>query len=369
METQDVKRKPRRVLMWSVVGVVVVVVAAGIAFVATNAVGNGKDDKGKDKKKKGEDVVASPVELSEVSSGRISTFLETTTTLEAHNATDLVARREGQVVALPTEEGAYVKKGQALARLDDTEERLAVERTQLAWEVAKRELDRGKQLEAQSYLSQKELDDLELAVRNAWVALEQARYELSQMRIEAPFDGRVVERSINLGENVPAGKACFRVVDFHPLRARLYFPERDLQRVRVGQRAEITLDTHPDRTFEAVVALVNPVVDRNNGTFKVTLDLPNPNEQLRPGAFARVRVKTGTFDDALLLPRRGVLTEDGDAYVFVARGDSVEKVAIRLGAVEHDTAQILSGLVQGDSVVTVGQGGLKPGSKIKPVTL
>jgi RND family efflux transporter MFP subunit len=256
-----------------------------------------------------------------------------------------------------------------LARLDDTEERLAVERTQLAWEVAKRELDRGKQLEAQSYLSQKELDDLELAVRNAWVALEQARYELSQMRIEAPFAGRVVERMVNLGENLTAGKACFRIVDFHPLRARLYFPERDLQRVRVGQAAEVTLDTHPNRTFKAEVSLVNPVVDRNNGTFKVTLDLPNPGEQLRPGAFARVRLETGSFDDALLLPRRGVLTEDGDSYVFVARGDSVQKIGVTLGAVEHDTAQILSGLAEGDSVVTVGQGGLKPGSKIKPVTL
>ena len=365
METQG-KRRPRRVLVWSIVGVGVVVVAAGVAFMATSAGGNGKDDK---KKKKSEEVLASPVELSEVTSGRISTFLETTTTLEARNATDLVARRGGQVVALPIEEGAYVTRGQVLARLDDTEERLAVERTQLAWEVAKRELDRGKQLEAQSYLSQKELDDLELAVRNMWVALEQARYELSQMRIEAPFAGRVVERMINLGENLTAGKACFRVVDFHPLRARLYFPERDLQRVRVGQEAELTLDTHPGRTFRAQVALVNPVVDRNNGTFKVTLDLPNPNEQLRPGAFARVRVQTGTFSDALLLPRRGVLTEDGDSYVFIARGDSVQKIGVTLGAVEHDTAQILSGLVEGDSVVTVGQGGLKPGSKIKPVTL
>lgn len=368
METQDVKRRPRRVLVWSIVGVVVVVVAAGIAFVATNAVGNGKDDKGK-KKKKGDEVLASPVELSEVTSGRISTFLETTTTLEARNTADLVARRGGQVVALPIEEGAWVQKGHVLAQLDDTEERLAVERTQLGWEVAKRELDRGKQLEAKSYMSQKELDDLELAVRNAWVALEQARYELSQMKIVAPFTGRVVERAINLGENLTAGKVCFHMVDFHPLRARLYFPERELQRVRVGQAAEVTLDTHPDRTFQAEVSLVNPVVDRNNGTFKVTLDLPNPGEQLRPGAFARVRVKTGSYDDALLLPRRGVLTEDGDAYVFVARGDSVQKIAVRLGAVEHDTAQILSGLVEGDSVVTVGQGGLKPGSKIKPVTL
>jgi multidrug efflux pump subunit AcrA (membrane-fusion protein) len=82
-----------------------------------------------------------------------------------------------------------------------------------------------------------------------------------------------------------------------------------------------------------------------------------------------VRLRTGSFQNALLLPRRGVLTEDGESYVFVAQGDSVNKVGITLGAVENDTAQIIGGLKAGDSVVTVGQGGLKPGAKIKAVTL
>jgi RND family efflux transporter MFP subunit len=365
MDSQVVKRRPRRALVWSIVGVVAVIAVAGVAFIAKNAGGNGKDNK----KKKGDEVLASPVELSEVQAGGISTFLETTTTLEARSSADLIAQRAGQVVSLPVEEGTFVRKGQLLTQLNDTEQRLAVERTQLGWEVAKRELDRGKQLEAKNYLSQKALDDLELAVRNAWVALEQARYELSQMRIVAPFSGRIVDRMVNLGEHVTTGKACFRIVDFNPLRARLYFPERDLQRVSVGQMAEISLDTHPGRKFDARVSLVNPIVDRNNGTFKVTLELPNPSDHLRPGAFARVRLKTGSFQNALLLPRRGVLTEDGESYVFVARGDSVQKIAVSLGAVENDTAQILSGISEGDSVVTVGQGGLKPGSKIKPVTL
>jgi RND family efflux transporter MFP subunit len=365
MDVQVLKRRPRRVLVWSIVGVVAVVAAAGVTFAVKNAGGNGKDDKKKDD----DAPLASPVELSAAAHGRISTFLETTATLEPRNTADLVAQREGPVVSLPAEEGAWVRAGEVLAKLDDTDERLAVERTQLGWEVATRELDRGKQLEAKSYLSEKELDDLELKVRNAWVALEQARHELSQTRLVAPFTGRVVERMVNLGEHVTAGKACFKVVDFNPLRARLYFPEKDLQRVRVGQEAEITMDSHPGRTFAARVTLVNPIVDHHNGTFKVTLELPNPNEGLRPGAFARVRLETGTFENALLLPRRGVLTEDGESYVFVARGDSVEKVAVSLGAVENDTAQILSGISEGDRIVTVGQGGLKPGSKIKPVTL
>ena len=99
-----------------------------------------------------------------------------------------------------------------------------------------------------------------------------------------------------------------------------------------------------------------PVVEIESD--KVTLELPNPGGALRPGAFARVRLKTGSFANALLLPRRGVVSEDGEDYVFVARGDSAVRVPVKIGAIENDTAQITTGLTRGDRVVTVGQGAL-----------
>jgi RND family efflux transporter MFP subunit len=151
--------------------------------------------------------------------------------------------------------------------------------------------------------------------------------------------------------------------------ARVYFPERELPRVRVGQTAHLEVDAHPGREFPARITLVNPVVDRSNGTFKVTLEVRDHDGLLRPGSFARVRIRTGEFDDALLIPRRAAVKEDGEDFVFVARGDTVARVPIRIGAISGDTSQILAGLSRGDSIVTVGQGGLKQGSRIKPVRL
>jgi RND family efflux transporter MFP subunit len=129
----------------------------------------------------------------------------------------------------------------------------------------------------------------------------------------------------------------------------------------------VLVDGAPGR-HAARVALVNPAVDGSNGTFKVTLELPNADGALRPGAFAQVRLRTGDVLDALLMPRRGVMTQDGESYVFVARGDSAVRVPVTVGAEEGERAQILSGLSAGDSVVTVGQGGLKQGSKIRIVS-
>jgi membrane fusion protein (multidrug efflux system) len=332
------------------------------AKTATSGSGGGKKSAPK------ESTPAAPVELSEVRRGGIDTWLETTATLEARNSALLVARRQGQVLKLLAEEGQWVQRGAVLAQLDDTEARLAAERAELALDVATREQERATRMQSEGYLSAKEWDDIELRVRDAKLELDQARYSLSQTRITAPFSGRVTERTVNLGETVSPGQSCFRLLDFDPVLVRLYFPERELDRVRIGQSAALTLDAQPGRTFSARVALVNPIVDHSNGTFKVTLEAPNPGGLLRPGSFARVRLKTGSFADALLLPRRGVLTEDGEQFVFVARGDTVARTRVAVGAVEGDQAQILAGLAAGDRVVTVGQGGLKPGARIKVTT-
>jgi membrane fusion protein (multidrug efflux system) len=363
MAEQRAGRRSRRVWLWSVFGVLVVAGTIGGVLLARNAGGNGK------KKNDKAGPPPAPVELSLVHRGRISTWLQTTTTLEAQNSAVLVARGQGEVVALLAEEGRWVERGATLARLDDTNARLALERAELAAQGAKRDSERGRQLGQQGFLSTKELDDLDLKLRGADVELEQRRHDLAEMRIVAPFAGRVTDRMIQLGETVMPGRECFRLVDVTPMLARVYFPERELSRVRVGQSASLEVDAHPDKEFPARVSLVNPVVDRSNGTFKVTLEVRDQESLLRPGSFARVRIRTGEFDDALLLPRRAALNEDGEDFVFVARGDTVARVTVKLGAISGETAQVLAGLAPGDNVVTVGQGGLKQGSRIKAVRL
>ena len=363
MDDRTATRRSRRVWLWSGLGLLVVAGTLAGLLVVRNARGNGKkkDDKAGPS--------ASPVELSVVDRGRISTWLQTTTTLEAENSAALVARGQGEVVAVLAEEGQWVEKGAVLARLDETSAKLAVDRADLDAQSARRVAERGRQLSQQGFLSPKELDDLDLKQRSAEVELAERRHDLDNTRIVAPFAGRVTDRMIHLGETLMPGRECFRLVDVMPMLARVYFPERELTHVRLGQTAVVEVDAHPDREFPARVTLVNPVVDRSNGTFKVTLEVHDRDGLLRPGSFARVRIRTGDFADALLIPRRAVVNEDGEDFVFVAHGDTVARVPIRIGATTGDTSQVLGGPARGDSIVTVGQGGLKQGSRIKSIRL
>ncbi|MGH7725384.1 MAG: efflux RND transporter periplasmic adaptor subunit [Candidatus Eiseniibacteriota bacterium] len=361
------RRSRRRLIIWSAVGVAAVAIIATGLLLARNGQANGDKNKKNGKGKKEEAAPAAPVELSTVAKGRIETYLETTTVLEAVNSAVLVARRQGQVTALLAEEGQNVKQGQTLARLDDTEAKIAFERARDALDQAERDAKRNQSLLERGVASTAAMDEITLKRKKAKQDLEQAEYDLSHTRITAPFGGKVVTRMINLGETVTPGRECFRVDDFTPLLARVYFPEREQTRVRTGQVADLELDSYPGRTFPARVTIVNPTVDRTNGTFKVTLEVTDREGVLRPGSFARVKLTSGAFDNAVVLPRKAVVSEDGDSFVFVAQGDTVNRVAVRLGAISGDTAQILAGIVPGQKVVTVGQGGLKPGAKIKQV--
>jgi membrane fusion protein (multidrug efflux system) len=352
----------RRRWVWPVVGVAILAAVAAGLLVVRNGQANGDKKKGKQ-----DAIAAAPVELSTVGKGSISTFLETTTVLEAENSAVLVARRQGQVIALLAEEGQSVARGQPLARLEDTEARIALERAKVALEQAQSEATRGKALQERGVQAQSTLDDLNFKLRTAKENVAQAEYDLTQTRIVAPFAGKVTARMIQLGETVTPGKECFRVDDFTPLLARVYFPEREQNRVRIGQVATLELDAQPGMSFPAKVSIVNPTVDRSNGTFRVTLEVSDPAAVLRPGSFARVRLESASYANVVVLPRKAVVTEDGDSFVFVAQGDSVNRVAVQLGAIAGDTAQILAGLQPGAKVVTVGQGGLKQGARIKPV--
>ena len=125
MDAPMAKPRGRRVLIWSIVGVVLVGAVVTGLLVAKNAGGNGKKKSDKDAPP------AAAVELTEVRRGSIATYLQTTTTLEARNSAVLVASRQGQVRQVLAEEGQWVAQGAVLARLDDTEARLAVERAEV----------------------------------------------------------------------------------------------------------------------------------------------------------------------------------------------------------------------------------------------
>jgi RND family efflux transporter MFP subunit len=193
----------------------------------------------------------------------------------------------------------------------------------------------------------------------------EAEWRLAKTVIRAPFDSRVTERFITLGQHLRPGDELFTVADYDPLIARIYLPESDVVELEEGREVRIASAANPDLAFTGRIRQLAPVVDTATGTVKVTVEAVDPPPSVRPGAFVSIGIVRERHDAALLVPRESVIRELREAHVFVASDGAAVKRAVTLGIEEEDRIEVLSGVEPGETVVTAGQGGLDDGQKIK----
>jgi len=308
-----------------------------------------------------------PVETTQVSAGSISATYQGTATLEAAGRADVVAKTTGVVLDTLVEEGDQVEQGQVLARLEKDRYRLEVERTGATLERLEQELKRARELHNRDLMSSDEFDRARFEYQQQKAQHELMQLELRYTDIRAPIDGIVSERLIRTGNLVTEHQPVYSIDKFDPLWAVLHVPERELDRLEPGQPVAMRLDAFPDAVFSGKVLRVSPVVDPETGTFKVTAELDD-DPRLRPGLFARVSIIHDTRDNATLVSRDAVLSEDGNSAVFVVDAEGkVTRRAIRVGYQQDDVVEVLEGLEPGASVVTAGKGNLRDGARVESV--
>ncbi|MDH4036988.1 MAG: efflux RND transporter periplasmic adaptor subunit [Candidatus Krumholzibacteria bacterium] len=323
--------------------------------------GDKKGKKDKDKKKQDTRV---PVEVTTVSPRSISTYYQTTATLESEKRVDILSKISGEVKQIVVEEGDRVKEGALLCSLDDAEAAVALEQARINRDKQQVELERLEAMHEQNLISDKEYLDVKYQYELAANSYESARVKYEYTQIRAPFDGVVTSRLVDPGENIAMGTRLFVVTDNTPLLLSMYLPEGEARRVHPGQRVFIRPDTDPDAQFVGEILRIAPEVDLRTGTVKVTAQTTGGGV---PGSFVRVSILMDTHDGVLAVPRRAVVADAGDHFVYVAAADTVRKAPVDVGYEDETHAEITSGLASGDTVVTAGVGGIREGSKVKLV--
>jgi len=312
----------------------------------------------------GESSAAVPVEVVPVVRRGIASYIETNGTLEADNEVDIVARTAGPLVELLAEEGDDVTRGQLLARLDDIEYRTQLEIARVTKNEARLSFERAKRLNEEQLISPEAYEQALAGFESATAQYEGSRIQLGYAEIQAPFSGKIIQRYVDLAEQVSVNAALFRISDFDPLLCPIQIPERALPRLRVGQSAYLTVEPYPEERFEAEVLRIRPVVDADSGTVRVTLEV-QARGLLRPGMFARVYVETDRHQDALVVPKAALSLESIGDTVYVADGRTASRREVELGFTEGDHVEILSGVAEAESVIVVGQDGLSDRTPIE----
>ena len=308
---------------------------------------------------------AIPVKAVAAKKGNISLFLMQTTTIEAERQVDILAKVSGQVVKLPAEEGIRVKTGNLLAQLDEAELKINFLRTKVSYETDKSVYERSKDMLEKTFIATEDYEAARLQYESSKSAHEAAQLQLDYTSIRAPFDGVVTARNVELGQRVNVNQSLFIIADFNPLRAKIYVPEKDISRIFEGQGATITVEAEPGVEFPGVVKMISPVVDPESGTSKVTIDIKDELGKLKPGMFASVFITTETHENTLIIPKRALVIETDMDQVYIYQEGKAHKVNLELGFTSGEYLEVLSGLKEGDLVVTAGQDGLREGLPIR----
>ena len=187
--------------------------------------------------------------------------------------------------------------------------------------------------------------------------LEKTRQPQRTLRVDAPIDGIVVEKMAVQGQMVEAGMKLYRLADLSIVWVQSQIYEQDLALLKLGQEAEVSLSYLPDRKFRGRVTYIYPTVDEKTRTARVRMEFHNPGLFLKPGMFATVELNAEIESSALLVPDSAVLRSGEKNTVFVALdGGHFEPREVTLGPRgENNTYEVLSGLKEGERVVTSGQ--------------
>jgi membrane fusion protein (multidrug efflux system) len=311
-----------------------------------------------------------PVETALVTRGAISAFLPFNATLETESVVDIYPQTAGQVEAMLVEEGRVVKEGDPLLKIEDRELRVDVEENTASFEHLKRNFARNEDLYQRNLINKQDYETQVYQLEQARLKLERAQIRLAYATVRAPFDGVISARETQVGARVGSGTKLFSMVKLDDLVARVFVPGRHLTVVAENQPAVVTSEFLPDRTFQGWVKRISPVIDPKSGTFKVTVGVKSEKpSDLPPGLFVGVRIVTDTRPDAVLIPKRAVIYEGGERYVFTVVKDRAVKKKLTAGFEDPNNVEALSGFEVGTVVIVLGQSGLKDGSLVRSVNV
>lgn len=308
-----------------------------------------------------------PVETVTTARGDIAAVYSGTATLEADGEADVLAKVGGEVIELRVEEGDRVEAGQVLAVLDGERLRFELKRSLADVRRLEQEYERNVELHEKGIVSAGAFENLKYELDSLKAAHELATLELAYTNIRAPIDGIVSHRFIKLGNTLAVNQPTFHIADLDPLLAHLHVPEREYRMLAAEQSAVVEVDALAGHQFPAHIDRIGPTVDPATGTFKVTIEVDDPEQQLKPGMFSRVNVVYDTHADALLIPRVALVDDDTSAAVYVIEDNRAHRRDVRTGFVDSGRIEILEGLSGGDEVVVIGQNGLRDGARVDVV--
>lgn len=325
-----------------------------------------------------------PVDAAFVTTEDVPIYLKTLGTVYARITVRLKPQVQGRILKTHVSQGQVVKKGELLYTIDprvyqaNLDKAVAIlEKDEALLTFAKQKLERYSQLKEKEFVSPLTLEELKSNVDSAKAQIlgDKASVELAKIEREycdvfSPINGKISQFQLDVGNLVKAydDNALTEILQIQPVEVHFTFPQKDFLSIKkyytIANLPFTVLDpNHPKISYSGVVDFIDNKIDTSTGTILLKGVVDNKEEHLWPGAYVWVTVLLKTEKNALIVPKEAVQIGQNGPYVFVI--DSDKKVILRLvttGAEVDGKQIILSGVKNGEQVVTNGQINLRVGS-------
>ena len=282
-----------------------------------------------------------------------------TSNIEPYATNNIVSQTAGRIVSINVEVGDKVHKGQLLAKMDDVN----LSKTRLQYVNDSTELGRLTELYNIGAVSQADYDMAKLSLnvtKKTYENLAENTY------LRSPINGVVTARNYDKGDMYSMAQPIFVVEQILPVKMLVNISESLFTQVHKGMEFDIVVDAYPNEVFKGTVNLLYPTINSATHTFPVEVICQNADQRLRPGMFARVTATFGTNHN-IVVPDVAVVKQQGSGehFIYVLNADNtVTYTKVELGRRLGNCYEIVSGIKEGDRVVTEGQVRLKNGVSV-----
>jgi len=277
----------------------------------------------------------------------------------------VTAQTSGTLLRVLVQEGDRVREGQLLAELDRREAEAQLQRAEAVLSNAEAAYRRAEQLRETDITTAAEYEQARSQYQIAEADVQLWRARVSFTSIAAPTSGTVTSKLVEAGGSVSTNQRLFDLADDSLLVVRVQVSELDVVRLRPGLAVEVRLDALPDARVPGRIRRVFPSADPVTRLVPVEIALlPPAGIRIRPGYLARVTLPVEQRTNVLTIPASAAATASGASAVFVVQADTVARKFVSFGATSGDRLEVLSGIAEGEEVVTSGTTTLRPGQRV-----
>lgn len=306
-----------------------------------------------------------PVQTVKARTGPITETLEAVGTALANEAITVTTKTAGIVAKVSFTEGQAVRSGQVLVELDGREANAELEAARAAVVIARQNYDRAAKLLGTQAVSQARMDELssQLSAVQARVKVQEARVQ--DLRIVAPFGGKIGIRRVSIGAFVPPGAVVTTLDDVETIKLNFLVPETVLVHLKPGAVVKARSEAFVNREFTGAVRTIDTRIDTTTRSVEARAELPNVDGALKPGLFMTVTLSLARRENAVIVPEEALIPVGSRQFVFIVKAGKALRTEVQVGQRIPGEVEILSGVSLGDDIVTAGIQKIRDGSIVQ----